>query len=567
MTGPVLADSEQEARAALAVLESCPALDRAKLALPYVPVELADLYAGAHAAYPDGHRYSADNMWTHAPIEELLPGLRRIAETMPPAPSHMLWMNWGPGTTPEPEASRHGLQRRGRHLHRAVRRLAGPRRRRANVDWATERMREMEPQASGIQLADENLGNRPARFLSDEHSRGLDELRAKYDPDGRFHSWMGRPPQRRSMSRSPLSDYLGAPMAVRPTQDVLGGDRARPDRPSDDALALSDVDRLLDPGAAGARDRLVRAGRRRRLCRCAHRDARRERRDGGLVVRLASARFVALPRRGTRHRAPWATRCKTLGGRARAKRPTGARCIIRSRTWAPAWFTPASSSRRPPRWACRATRSTTRVATIVCGYAGDDRLHVRHTPMFHVFLREGDGQDGSDRGRPGNTDTAPWPRRLGRDVAQPLLARCRAPTRRPAGWPRGRAQQPFVRRRALPEAPRGHSRATAPRSTPTSARCCRSSTRASVLGLPPHSERDRFAGDSAVRRGLRSSRPVTDAMTAYSHDYAEDANSSTVLALDSFGYVGGDGAECGLHADYDSGRYAVLPSSVADSGD
>jgi hypothetical protein len=31
------------------------------------------------------------------------------------------------------------------------------------------------------------------------------------------------------------------------------------------------------------------------------------------------------------------------------------------------------------------------VATIVCGYAGDDRLHVRHTPMFHVFLREGDG--------------------------------------------------------------------------------------------------------------------------------------------------------------------------------
>ncbi len=31
------------------------------------------------------------------------------------------------------------------------------------------------------------------------------------------------------------------------------------------------------------------------------------------------------------------------------------------------------------------------VASIVCGYAGDDRLHVRHSPMFHVFLREGDG--------------------------------------------------------------------------------------------------------------------------------------------------------------------------------
>jgi hypothetical protein len=31
------------------------------------------------------------------------------------------------------------------------------------------------------------------------------------------------------------------------------------------------------------------------------------------------------------------------------------------------------------------------VATIVCGYAGDDRRRVRHTPMYHVFLHEGDG--------------------------------------------------------------------------------------------------------------------------------------------------------------------------------
>jgi hypothetical protein len=32
-----------------------------------------------------------------------------------------------------------------------------------------------------------------------------------------------------------------------------------------------------------------------------------------------------------------------------------------------------------------------RVATIVCGWAGDDKLHVRHTPMVHVFLNDGDG--------------------------------------------------------------------------------------------------------------------------------------------------------------------------------
>jgi hypothetical protein len=31
------------------------------------------------------------------------------------------------------------------------------------------------------------------------------------------------------------------------------------------------------------------------------------------------------------------------------------------------------------------------VGTIVCGYVGDDRRHVRHTPMFHVFLHDGEG--------------------------------------------------------------------------------------------------------------------------------------------------------------------------------
>ena len=32
-----------------------------------------------------------------------------------------------------------------------------------------------------------------------------------------------------------------------------------------------------------------------------------------------------------------------------------------------------------------------RVATIACGWAGDDTRRVRHSPMVHVFLKEGDG--------------------------------------------------------------------------------------------------------------------------------------------------------------------------------
>jgi FAD/FMN-containing dehydrogenase len=192
VTGPVLVDDEAQAREALALLETCPVLDRAKLALPYVPATLADLYAGVHAAYPDDHRYGVDNMWTHAGIEELLPGIRRIAETMPGAPSHMLWMNWGPGATPAPARADMAYSVEDDTYIAVYGVWQDAAEDDANVAWATERMREMEPLATGIQLADENLARRPARFVTDAHMARLDEIRASYDPDGLFHPWMGR---------------------------------------------------------------------------------------------------------------------------------------------------------------------------------------------------------------------------------------------------------------------------------------------------------------------------------------------------------------------------------------
>ena len=60
------------------------------------------------------------------------------------------------------------------------------------ADWARSNMAAMEHLASGAQLADENLGGRPARFATDAAMARLDKVRAEYDPHGRFHAWMGR---------------------------------------------------------------------------------------------------------------------------------------------------------------------------------------------------------------------------------------------------------------------------------------------------------------------------------------------------------------------------------------
>jgi FAD/FMN-containing dehydrogenase len=189
VTAPVLAPSEAEAREALALLESCPANGRAKIAMPYFPARLEDLYAGVHASYPDDHRYAVDNMWTRASAADLLPGIRRIAETLPEAPSHMLWMNWG--ESPAREEMAYSVEDEIYIALYAV--WQDPAGDEENVEWATGNMKAMEHLASGIQLADENLGRRPANFVRGENLERLDQLRAERDPEGLFHEWMGRP--------------------------------------------------------------------------------------------------------------------------------------------------------------------------------------------------------------------------------------------------------------------------------------------------------------------------------------------------------------------------------------
>jgi len=185
---PVFADSEEQARAAVGIFQTCPVLDKALVAVPFIAAELPQLFDMVMENYLADHRYTADNMWTSASAEELLPGIRRIIDTMPPAPSHFLWLSWGPVPTRQDMAYSNEdevyLALYGACMDPADDATIG--------DWPRDNMAAMAPLATGMQLADENLGVRPARFASDAAMARLDEVRAAYDPAGRFHSWMGR---------------------------------------------------------------------------------------------------------------------------------------------------------------------------------------------------------------------------------------------------------------------------------------------------------------------------------------------------------------------------------------
>lgn len=188
MASPAFADSEEEAKEALAVFETCPVIDRALVKNPYMPTDLPTWYDVVMTHYLEDHRYTADNMWTSASAEDLLPGIRNIVDTLPLSPSHFLWLNWGPSPARQDMAysveDEIYLALYGSWKDPADDEKYG--------DWARSNMAAMSHLATGIQLADENLGQRPARFATDEAMARLDKARATYDPDNLFNSWMGR---------------------------------------------------------------------------------------------------------------------------------------------------------------------------------------------------------------------------------------------------------------------------------------------------------------------------------------------------------------------------------------
>lgn len=187
---PVFAESEEAAQDAVAIFESCPVREQAILAAPYLPMTLSAWYDLVMQSFPSPEmRFGTDNMWTAAAIEEVLPGLRQIVETMPPHPTHVLFLNWGdrperPDMANCVEAPFYLALYGQWPDERDDERYGG---------WASEQVRSMEHLSAGIQLADENLGERWDRFATDEAMQRLDRARAHYDPHGFFHQYMGRP--------------------------------------------------------------------------------------------------------------------------------------------------------------------------------------------------------------------------------------------------------------------------------------------------------------------------------------------------------------------------------------
>ncbi|MEM9456641.1 MAG: FAD-binding protein [Myxococcota bacterium] len=186
---PIFADTKDEFEEAKRFMNESPVAKKAIVRTPAINPGINVLYKAVMSHYPENYCWGVDNMWTHASIDDLLPFIREIAKTLPPPPSHFLWLNWHPGELAADMA--YSMEDNVYlSLYSCWEDVADTSQ---YGRWASETIGRMEHLSIGIQLADEALHRRTAPFMEKAALEKVQAIRAERDPGGVFHQWHSKP--------------------------------------------------------------------------------------------------------------------------------------------------------------------------------------------------------------------------------------------------------------------------------------------------------------------------------------------------------------------------------------
>lgn len=184
------ADTEDEARRVLDTLHAVIPVGNALAASSPRATTFPELIARFDKTLSiKGMRIDCDNIWTDAPVADMLPTLYEVIQNLGPAPCHLHIIWWLPSRPRQDMA----FSTEGRLwiVMYAVDTDAGNDQQRS--DYVVGSMRLFKKHCKGTQLADENLPAAPKRFMETSNYLRLERLRMKHDPTGRFHSYIRVP--------------------------------------------------------------------------------------------------------------------------------------------------------------------------------------------------------------------------------------------------------------------------------------------------------------------------------------------------------------------------------------
>jgi FAD/FMN-containing dehydrogenase len=193
LAGTAFVDSPDEASRMLAGLEGCPARVRCLTRQVNRAIPFEALYEGEDAAWPEGHRYAADNLWLNAGLDELLATLGAEIAHAPSAKSLVLVV-LPPAPHEDTELPDMAFSMLGRGLVDCYSVWEDEVDDEANIGWLRDAMKTLAPFAVGHYVAETDLladSSRAARSFSPAAWKRLTSLRQRLDPQGLFHSYLG----------------------------------------------------------------------------------------------------------------------------------------------------------------------------------------------------------------------------------------------------------------------------------------------------------------------------------------------------------------------------------------
>jgi FAD/FMN-containing dehydrogenase len=208
VTATAFADNEDHARQAVEPLESCPVIDRALDRQGAQPSSFDALQNTIETLLPDRHRYLADTLWSNHDLPALLPTLAgHIANA--PSPKSLILAVRVPAPAPDSRMPDAAFSMVAKTILLLYAIWEHPDEDEPNRRWLHDTVASVEPLGVGHYIAEADLPAAPTRarrsFAPPNWAR-LNALRARHDPDGVFHAYLGLNPD----SRTQASDSDGA---------------------------------------------------------------------------------------------------------------------------------------------------------------------------------------------------------------------------------------------------------------------------------------------------------------------------------------------------------------------
>lgn len=192
VTATVFAETRQEASDTLAVLERCPHQSLRKSVAEDTPFET--LFAISGSMWPEFHRNKVESVWSNLSPADILSALGAHFTAAPNLKGLILFAlypGWAKGVPGPPDTA---LSMSARVYGGPWTIWESPEDDAANIEWHRKCCEILKPFVCGRYLGESDIIDDPSRApeaFSPANWKRLQELKAKYDPDRRFHGLFG----------------------------------------------------------------------------------------------------------------------------------------------------------------------------------------------------------------------------------------------------------------------------------------------------------------------------------------------------------------------------------------